>query len=171
MWAPLRLPRARRAVLGFTLLELLVVIAIMTALTAAFPLALNRFLPARRLDASARELVSDIRLAQARSVATNVPVTLAPSGSGYEVTVDTPTGPRSISTRAWRVSTTVSLRSTDGARALAALRVYPDGSSTGARFELRDGDRVRNVVVSELTSRTRIEPGATTRDAPKVAAR
>jgi type II secretion system protein H len=158
MWAR---SETRAAFRGFTLLELLVVIAIMTALTAAFPLALNRFLPARRLDASARELVADIRMAQARSVATNVPVSLVPAGSGYTVTVDSPDGAQSVATRAWRASTSLALRSSDGSRTLAALRVFPDGSSSGALFELRDGERVRKVVVSELTSRTRIETAPT----------
>jgi general secretion pathway protein H len=142
---------------GFTLLELLVVIAIMAALTAAFPLALNRFVPARRVDAAARQLLADIRRAEARSAATGRVVQIVPAGSGYVVSETE--SPALISTRSWRASTALSLKSNDESRALTAFRVFPDGSSSGAHFWIRDGERARTVVVSELTSRAEIVAG------------
>jgi len=156
IWA---LPSRLDARGGFTLLELLVVIAIMAALTAAFPLALNRFLPARRADAAARELLADIRLAQARSVTADRVVSIIPTANGYDVTVAETKGARRVSSRAWRTSTQLALRSLDDSRDLTSFRVFPDGSSTGGRFLIRDGARVRSVAVSELTSRVRIELG------------
>jgi general secretion pathway protein H len=147
-----RARRQRSRFHGFTLLELMVVIAIMAALTALFPLALNRFLPARRVDAAARELIADIRLAQSRAAASGKPQSIEPTAHGYRI----PT----VAAREWRASTQVALQSLDGAAGMPALRVFADGSSTGGRFTIRDGERVRTVSVSELTGRLRIDPGA-----------
>jgi general secretion pathway protein H len=136
---------------GFTLLELLVVLAIIAALATAFPLALNRFVPARRLDGAARVLVSDLRFAQAQSIATNQPVVLLPDAHGYRL--------GSSVTRKWSSSTSLQLHSADDERDLEALRLFPDGSTTGARLVLRDGERLREVKVSPLTGRVQLESG------------
>jgi type II secretion system protein H len=141
---------------GFTLLELLVVIAIMAALTAAFPLALNRFVPARRVDGAARQLLADIRRAEARSVTTGRPVDIVPETHGYRIS-ETTSGPRTLSTRTWRSTTALELTAADDSNVIAALRIFPDRSSTGAHFRIRDGERVRSLIVSELTSRVRME--------------
>jgi general secretion pathway protein H len=143
---PAMLARAER---GFTLLELLVVLAIIAALSAAFPLALSRFVPARRLDAAARVLVADIRSAQSLSLGQNKPVALEIEAHRYQV-------PRGES-RELRSSTFLELRSADDLRRLATLRVFPDGSSSGGRFIFRDGAHTRVVVVSALTGRVRLE--------------
>jgi general secretion pathway protein H len=156
MWAR---PSRAGATSGFTLLELLVVIAIMSALTAAFPLALNRFVAARRVDAAARELLADIRLAQSRSVITDRPVDVVPVANGYEVRTASGSGVNPVTSRQWRTTTALALRSVDDSRDQSTFRVFPDGSSTGGRFSIRDGERVRCVIVSELTSRVRIEAG------------
>ena len=158
MWArPDSVVRGRLA--GFTLLELLVVLAIVASLAAMFPLALNRFLPARRVDAAARELLADIRLAQARSVAMDAIVVLALTPTGYEVRDLDPKG-AVVQNRSLRQSTKVGLRFVDGLRELPALRVYPDGSSSGGRFVIVDGDRRRELTVSELTGRVRLNLAA-----------
>lgn len=141
---------------GVTLLELLVVLAIIASVSAAFPLALNRFVPARRVDAAARELLADLRLAQARSTATNAMVTLLPSAHGY-VLREGKAEASLWQSRAWKESTALELRSNDGARPLAELRLYPDGSSSGGRLLIRDGARERGITVSELTGRVRLE--------------
>jgi general secretion pathway protein H len=151
--------RDRSSARGFTLLELLVVIEIMSALTAAFPLALNRFVPARRADAAARELLADIRLAQARSVSTDRPVEVVPRANGYDVKTQKASGASTLASRQWRSSTALTLRSLDDSSDQPEFRVFPDGSSTGGRFLIRDGERVRIVSVSALTSRVRIESG------------
>jgi general secretion pathway protein H len=153
-----RVDLARRAG-GFTLLEMLVVIAIMAALAAAFPLALSRFVPARRVDAAARQLLGDIRVAEARSLSTGRPVEIVPAANGYVVKEVGGSMVKPVSTRTWRTSTALSLKSRNGSRDLPVFRIFPDGSSSGAYFWIRDGERVRAVVVSELTSHVHIETG------------
>jgi len=139
---------------GFTLLELLVVMAIMVALTAAFPLALNRFLPARRVDGAARELLADIRKAQSRSAVTRRAMAIRPDDHGYRVQAFSPGKPETVvETRRWSDRTRLSLRAPSGENAAAALWIFPDGSSSGADFRIEDGQYMRHVAVSELTSR------------------
>jgi general secretion pathway protein H len=135
---------------GFTLLELLVVIAIMAALTMAFPLALNRFVPARRVDSAARVLLADIRTAQSRSTNIDRPVSLEVTAHGYHVATET---------RELRTSTSIELRSADDVRGLSELKLFPDGSTTGGRFLIRDGTRVRTIDVSALTGRVSLGKG------------
>src|SRR3954470_20846573 len=148
MVMPRMLARIER---GFTLLELLVVIAIMAALSAAFPLALNRFVPARRVDAAARLLLADIRSAQARAVTLDRPVSMEVGTHGYRVA--------SSEARELRASTSLELRSADDLRGLLELRLYPDGSTTGGKFRLKDGERVRTLEVSALTGRVALGSG------------
>jgi len=136
---------------GFTLLELLVVIAIMAALSAAFPLALDRFVPARRVDSAARVLLADIRSAQSRSISLDRPVALDIDAHGYRI--------GDTQTRELRASTSIALRSADDMRELSKLQVFPDGSTTGGRFEIRDGERLRTVDVSALTGRVTLGTG------------
>jgi type II secretion system protein H len=148
---------------GFTLIELMVVIAIIAALAAAFPLAMNRFVAARRVDAAARELVADIRLAQARSVSSGKAVAIEPTAHGYRLLALSGATPEVVRSRDWRSSTVVSIERLDGSPGADRLRVFADGSSTGATFTIRDGARSRIVHVSELSGRVRIEPA----NAPK----
>ncbi len=154
-------PRSR----GFTLIELMVVIAIMAALAAAFPLAMNRFVAARRVDAAARQLVADIRLAQARSVSSGKPVAIEPTAHGYQIVALSGTAPETVSSRDWRSSTALTIERLDGSPSADRLRVFADGSSTGAKFTISDGARSRVVRVSELTGRVRIEATAAPKEA------
>jgi general secretion pathway protein H len=140
---------------GFTLLELLVVIAIMATLSVAFPLALNRFVPARRADAAARELVADIRYAQTRSVAARRALALEPTRHGYRIVAATEPNGQVVAVREWRASTELALESLAGAAA-ERMRVFGDGSTTGGRFTIRDGGRERIITVSELTGRIKL---------------
>jgi len=139
---------------GFTLLELMVVLAIIASLTAAFPLAMNRFVPARRVDAAARQLLADLRLAQARASSSDRIVALVPLAHGYEV--HDPGGRVPVQSRSWRDSTSLTLSAADGLP-VQELRLYSDGSSSGGRFVIRDGGHERSVAVSGLTGRTRLD--------------
>jgi general secretion pathway protein H len=113
---------------GFTLAELLVVLAILSIVAALLPWTLSRALPQRRLDAAAEILVTELRLAHAKAAMTGQPLEFQVANA-----TDRHGRPRS------------------------SLVLYPDGSASGGRIELRDGANRRVVVVSELTGRVWIE--------------
>lgn len=121
---------------GFTLLELLVVLAIMVIAVAAFPLALDRVLPGRRVRAATEHLVTVIRHAEIQSIALDEPQRL------------------SVTELTSRVSSSTHIEaSRPGGEPLRALVIYPDGSTNGARFVVSDdGDR-STLTVSEITGR------------------
>lgn len=139
---------------GFTLIELLVVIAILVMLTAAFPVALDRTLPGRRVAVTAQNLVSAVRDAESQSLLRGQPVKLQMSGAGLlngaKVAV------------AFPKTTTVALIDADG-RALEGIVAYPDGSASAARFEVSERKHTRSVVISSHTGRVSLEVGG---DAP-----
>lgn len=121
---------------GFTLLELLVVLAIMVIAVAAFPLALNRALPGRRVRAATEHLEAATRNAETESIALDQPQNL------------------SVAELRFRFATSTRLHATYlGGGALRALVTYPDGSTSGARFVVSDGAARSSVVVGEITGR------------------
>jgi general secretion pathway protein H len=125
---------------AFTLIELMVVIAILTVMLAAFPLALRRLLPSRRIATAGQEIVARLHDAESRSAATGQPVRTT-----FEEL-----------TRRLASDTHLRLVDPDGGR-LSAIVLYPDGSATPARFELADGEFHRVVVLSGLTGRVSID--------------
>lgn len=143
-----------RRSLGFTLLELMLVLAIAAlVLGIALPL-MSSALPGVQLNGSARELAATLRYARSRAMATDTEVVVhldldqrevGLTGStktihipqGLEITLDTAqselTGDRS-----------------------GAIRFYPQGSSTGGRITLLQGERQLRVDVDWLTGRVRL---------------
>lgn len=136
---------------GFSLVELLVVVTIMVMLASIFPLALEHMVPARKLAAVTQKLVGTLRDLQSMALATGRSVSLIVAneryatrdGNGVEKTVDLP------------ANMTLQLRDDVSGRALPDLTFFPDGSSTGGRFEMRYEDKVRSVVVTCLMGRVR----------------
>lgn len=133
---------------GFTLIELLVVIAILVLLTAAFPLALDRAVPARRVAATAQHLASAIRDAETDSMTRGSPVRLQIDSHGLMRAGQVAVGfPR---------STDVALLDRDG-RPLTELVLYPDGSATAGQFMVKERTHVRRVIVSSISGRVSVE--------------
>jgi len=125
---------------GFTLIELLVVLAILVMVAAAFPVALNRALPGRRVNAAAEKLASSVRELETLSITSGQPVRRKVN----ELAVSFPS------------STRLTMTSRDG-RTVDSFVVFPDGSTTGGYFEIVDGVHRRALVVSELTGRAILE--------------
>lgn len=121
---------------GFTLLELLVVLVIMLIAVTAFPLALDRALPGRRVRAATEHLEAAIRDAEIQSIALDQPQYLSVS----KVTLQF-------------ASSTHLQASGPGGGPLRALVTYPDGSTSGASFVVSDGPDRSTVIVSEITGR------------------
>jgi general secretion pathway protein H len=139
---------------GFTLIELLVVIAILVMLAAAFPVALDRTLPGRRVAVTAQNLVSAVRDAESQSVLRGRPVKLQMSDTGLSNE-----GKIAV---AFPARTRVALVDADG-RALENIVAYPDGSVSAARFEISERQHTRSVVMSGTTGRVSLRAGG---DAP-----
>jgi Tfp pilus assembly protein FimT len=125
---------------AFTFIELTVMLAILTLMLAAFPLALSRLLPSRRVATAGQELAAKLRDAESRSAATGEPV---------RETLD-------HLVRGLAPATRVQLLDPDGAQ-LSSVVVYPDGSATPARFKLIDGQFQGTVTLSGLTGRVLID--------------
>jgi general secretion pathway protein H len=144
--------RCRRQA-GFTLIEMLVVVAIMGF---ALSMVVTRG-PVRsqalEMKAAVSEVAQGLRLARSRAIATNTPVQFAVDVPLRSFRIDrgTPTVlPRSLS-----IAMTAVSEETLGAR-LAAIRFNGDGSATGGRIELTDGQRRSQVGVDWLTGRVSV---------------
>jgi general secretion pathway protein H len=145
--------RAFRREAGFTLIEMLVVVAIMgfalTMVVTRGPVHSQ----ALEMKAAVSEVAQGLRLARSRAIATNTPVQFAVDVPLRSFRIDrgTPTIlPRSLS-----ISMTAVSEETLGAR-LAAIRFNGDGSATGGRIELTDGQRRSQVGVDWLTGRVSV---------------
>ena len=145
--------RPLRREAGFTLIEVLVVVAIMgfalTMIVTRGPVRSQ----ALEMKAAVSEVAQGLRLARSRAIATNTPVQFAVDVPLRSFRIDrgTPTVlPRSLS-----IAMTAVSEETLGAR-LAAIRFNGDGSATGGRIELTDGQRRSQVGVDWLTGRVSV---------------
>jgi len=125
---------------GFTLIELMVVLAILLMMGAIFPFVLRRTLPHERVVSGSQRLRAAIHDAELHSRST---------GESSVLDIDTlskflPEGAH------------LSLNAPDGT-ALAGLTVFPDGSVTAGRIDVREGTQHLTVVTSALTGRVRVE--------------
>ena len=108
---------------------------------------------ALEMKAAVSEVAQGLRLARSRAIATNTPVQFAVDVPLRSFRIDrgTPTVlPRSLS-----IAMTAVSEETLGAR-LAAIRFNGDGSATGGRIELTDGQRRSQVGVDWLTGRVSV---------------
>jgi general secretion pathway protein H len=148
-----RSSRPLRSEAGFTLIEMLVVVAVMGF---ALGLIITRG-PVRsqslEIKAAVNEVAQGLRLARSRAIATNTPVQFAVDVPARSFRIDrgTPTIlPSSLS-----IAMTAVSQETLGSR-LAAIRFNGDGSATGGRIELADGQRRAQVGVDWLTGRVSV---------------
>lgn len=136
---------------GFTLVEMMVVLTILALLAASLPLALNRFVPARRTVAAADALLADVRRMQSESASAGAPARLTLTASGYRLDL----GARVSREVTLPASTTVRLRARDEDRPLRELVIYPDGTASPGRFEIADSGRRAAVEIGMLTGSVR----------------
>jgi len=122
---------------GFTLVELMVVLTILALLAASLPVALNRFIPARRVVTAADRLIADVHRLQSEAAGTGVPTRLV------------------VTELALPASTTVRFRARDEDRTLRELVLYPDGTASPGRFEISDSGRHAVVEIAMLTGSAR----------------
>jgi general secretion pathway protein H len=145
--------RPLRGEAGFTLIEMLVVVAVMGF---ALGLIITRG-PVRsqslEMKAAVNEVAQGLRLARSRAIATNTPVQFAVDVPARSFRIDR--GAPTILPSSLSIAMTAVSQETLGSR-LGAIRFNGDGSATGGRIELADGQRRAQVGVDWLTGRVSV---------------
>jgi hypothetical protein len=109
-------------------------------------------LPARRLAAAAQSLSAHLRDLQWRAAMTGQPLQLVLDPSGHALPDSTGRQTHTI----WPDDIAVTLVGDEHGQVVRTLTMYPDGSSSGGRFELRRDHRLVTVRVSSLTGRIHV---------------
>ena len=138
---------------GFTLIELLVALAVLglaLVLIAGYKPPWSRGLGLR---ATAAELAAGLRLARSEAIVNNRPVAFDIDLVGHRYRVGTGT-PRGLPADLSLELLTISGEALNGRE--GDIRFNPDGSSTGGRISLADGQRRIGVGVDWLTGRVSI---------------
>lgn len=136
---------------GFTLFELLIVLTIIGIVVALGAPALQRMLPGVELKSGAETVAAALREARGLAIANNTEVTVVVDLDDRALRVDDePPGVRLASSFGITLLTATSELIDAGT---GQIRFYPDGTSTGGRVTLTQGDRRYHVAVDWLTGR------------------
>ena len=136
---------------GFTLFELLIVLTIIGIVVALGAPALQRMLPGVELKSGAKTVAAALREARGLAIANNTEVTLVVDLDDRTLRLgDGPPRVRLASSFGITLLTASSELVDAGA---GQIRFYPDGTSTGGRVTLTQGDRRYHVAVDWLTGR------------------
>lgn len=139
---------------GFTLLEILVVLALMVMIYALVPPIFSAGGSTTELKASARQVAAGLR--KARSIAIvrreDAVLTVDVEARRFSLTGDTKTYalPQTSQLTVYTAESEVAADNT------GAIRFYPDGSSTGGRITLAQGERKFYVDVDWLSGQVEI---------------
>ncbi len=139
---------------GFTLLELLVVLAILGMLSALVAPAISRSLSGTDIVSTVRSLVSNLNLARSTAITRNQEVALTIDLDKHEYTITGLNNKQSLPDNIDIRMLTVENELIDETR--AAIRFFPDGSSTGGRVTISGNNTTRAVDINWLTGQTRI---------------
>jgi general secretion pathway protein H len=138
---------------GFTLIELLIVITILglaMALIAEHGPLRSAALVGK---GAASDLAGGLREARARAIAENRPVSLALDVAAHWWRID------DQASKPLPADFTITVLTTKGevrSEQVAGIRFEPDGSSTGGRIALSDGQRTFDIDVDWLTGNVRV---------------
>jgi general secretion pathway protein H len=156
-WTPSGRPKpSQDRCRGFTLIELLVALAVLglaLALIAGYKPPWSRGLG---IQATAAELAAGLRLARSEAILTNRPVAFDLDLIGHRYRVGTG-APRRLPADLSIELLTISGEARDARQ--GDIRFNPDGSSTGGRISLIDGQRRVGVGVDWLTGRVSVADG------------
>jgi len=144
-------PHPRR---GFTLLELLVVLALAGLLLTLAPPLITGLMPGVETKGAARQLVAALRHSRSHAITSAEDALLLMDLQEKQYRVS---GRERVYTlpEAATVEMVTASSERQGER-LAAIRFFPDGSSTGGRITLRYATDVYRVDVDWFTGRVRI---------------
>lgn len=136
-----------RTLRGFTLLEILVVISVIALLLAVVPPLVKRS-TSSELKSAVRDLVIGLRWARSEAVGERHSVALWVDTAERNYFVETRPNRRPLPDSSKVLVTTVQSE-TDGS--MAAIRFYPDGSSTGGSIDLSVNGEGYRIKVDWLT--------------------
>ncbi len=142
---------SRAATAGFTLLELLVVLALVGVLTASVLAFVRPGSETARLKLAVSDLETDLRLARSLATEEQKPVVVRLDSAGHFWEL----GDRRR--RKFPVSITISMTASPDDNTASAVSFFPDGSSSGAIIQLRQGGSGSRMIVDWLTGRVRVE--------------
>lgn len=139
---------------GFTLLELLVVLALLAMSYALIPPMFSVGGSTAELKAGARQVAAGLRKARSQAIVGRDEVTLTLNVESRSFLLSGDTQSRSLPRQA-----EISVYTDQGEVVdadTAAIRFYPDGSSTGGRVTLAMGERKFHIDVDWLTGQVEI---------------
>lgn len=130
---------------GFTLVEMLVVLVVIGLLVSLTPMALDRLVPGRRLEAAARELADTFRTARSLAIRDDRSRFVLIDVRARTARID---GSRSSEVLPEAISLDLVVATTEQSGPEAGrIRFYPDGTSTGGEVGLKMDRRSLKVVV------------------------
>ena len=139
---------------GFTLLELLVVLALLAMSYALIPPMFSVGGSTAELKAGARQVAAGLRKARSQAVVSRDESTLTLNVESRSFLLSGDAKPRMLPRQA-----EISVFTDQGEvvdASTAAIRFYPDGSSTGGRVTLAMGERKFHIDVDWLTGQVEI---------------
>ncbi len=139
---------------GFTLLELLVVLALLALAYAMVPPMFNIGGSTAELKAAARQVAAGLRKARSQAIASHGEATLTLDVESHSFVLSGDDKRRTLPRQAEISVYTAQGEVVDATT--AAIRFFPDGSSTGGRVTLAMGERKYLVDVDWLTGQTEI---------------
>jgi len=130
---------------GFTLVEMLVVLVVIGLIVSLAPMAFDRLLPGRRLEAAARELADTLRTARSLAIRDDRSRFVVIDVGARTARID---GTRSGQQLPDAVSVNLVVAGTERpGPETGRIRFYPDGTSTGGEVGLNMDHRSVKVVV------------------------
>lgn len=139
---------------GFTLLELLVVLALLAMVYALIPPMITVGGSTTELKAGARQVAAGLRNARSQAIVSRDEVTLTLDVEARNFRLSGDDKPRNLPRQAQIGVYTAQGEVVDANT--AAIRFYPDGSSTGGRVTLAMDERKFHVDVDWLTGQVEI---------------
>ena len=148
-----RASRANRGA-GFTLLELLVVLAVLGLVLALVPPLFTGTTAASVLKGAARELASAVRATRGEAIKANRETVFVLDVARREYVIGGRARKGSVAESLTLELVTAESERVDDSR--AGIRFFPDGTSTGGRIAVSQGDREIQIGVNWLTGKVDI---------------